>query len=85
MIPGNDDSMSSIDLFLNAISSTIINTRSKFIKPVAQDSEKKPTESNAKTFKKKQVVDLKTESIKPDTKTEEKVMENNPIVDDKEV
>ena len=53
MIPGNDDSMSSIDLFLNAISSTIINTRSKFVKPVAQNSEKKPIESTAKTFDKK--------------------------------
>ena len=86
MIPGNDDSMSSIDLFLNAISSTIINTRSKFIKPVAQNSEKKPIQSStAKTFKKKQVIDLKTESVKPASKTEEKVMESNPEADNKEV
>jgi hypothetical protein len=77
--------MSSIDLFLNAISSTIINTRSKFVKPVAQNSEKKPIESTAKTFKKKQVIDLKKESVKPTAKTEEKVTENNSAADNKEV
>ena len=81
MIPGNDDSMSSIDLFLNAISSTIINTRSKFVKPVSQDSEKKPIESTAKTFKKKQVIDPKIESVK----TEEKTKESNSTEDNQEV
>jgi small subunit ribosomal protein S2 len=81
MIPGNDDSMSSIDLFLNAISSTIINTRSKFVKPVDQSSEKKPIESTAKTFKKKQVIDPKIESVK----TEEKTKESNSTEDNQEV
>ena len=81
MIPGNDDSMSSIDLFLNAISSTIINTRSKFVKPVDQSSEKKPIESTAKTFKKKQVIDPKIESVK----TEEKIKESNSTEDNQEV
>jgi small subunit ribosomal protein S2 len=84
MIPANDDSMSSIDLFLNAISSKIINTRSKFVKPVTQDSEKKPVESAAKTFKKKQVIDLKTESVKPATKQEEET-KNNSAENNKEV
>ena len=85
MIPGNDDSMSSISLFLNAISSTIINTRSKFVKPVAQNSEKKPIEATPKTFKKKQVIDLKTKSVESVAKTKEKVMESNSTENNKEV
>ena len=72
MIPGNDDSMSSIELFVKEITEIIINTKSKFVK--AADSslkkeQKSKTDSSVtktKSLKKKQVIDAKTIDNKED-------------------
>lgn len=64
MIPGNDDSMSSIDLFLKSVTDVIMNTKSKFIKPASQANEGKPTDSSAKMVKKKQVLEVEVKSDK---------------------
>ena len=66
MIPGNDDSMSSIDLFLKSVTDMIINTKSKFVKPATQNVDSKSKESTTKTVKKKQVLDIEAKSDKKD-------------------
>ena len=64
MIPGNDDSMSSINLFLKAVTDVILTTKSKFIKPAAQNTDAKSLESTTKTIKKKQLQDVEPVSDK---------------------
>ena len=71
MIPGNDDSMSSIELFVKEITEIIINTKSKFVKAApsipSQESKNKSNSSVTKTksIKKKQIVDTDDASTKP--------------------
>jgi small subunit ribosomal protein S2 len=84
MIPGNDDSMSSIELFVKEITNIIINTKSKFTKAVAAPSKEieKTSDSSVtktKSLKKKQVIDLdKQESkFKKNTSEEKKITEDN--------
>ena len=64
MIPGNYDSMSSIDLFLKAVTDVILTTKSKFIKPAGENKDDKSPESTTKTIKKKQVLDVESISNK---------------------
>ncbi len=65
MIPGNDDSMSSIELFVKEITDIIISTKSKFVKTAttsSQKEEKSKADSSitkTKSLKKKQVIDVK--------------------------
>ena len=72
MIPGNDDSMSSIELFVKEITEIIINTKSKFVKAVPstppKETKNKSNSSVTKTksIKKKQIVDTDDTSTKPD-------------------
>ena len=68
MIPGNDDSMSSIELFVKEITNIIINTKSKFSKAVTSPSKEvkaKADSSNVKTksLKKKQVIDINKKEL----------------------
>ena len=72
MIPGNDDSMSSIELFVKSVSQIISSTKTKFIKPSSADSktsEKIALTDKTKTIKKKQVIDVKASAcfINPPT------------------
>ena len=71
MIPGNDDSMSSIELFVKEITNVIINTKGKFSKAVTttNDAKTKTNSSITKTknLKKKQVIDLDKNKVSPDT------------------
>ena len=63
MIPGNDDSMSSIELFVKEITNIIVNTKSKFVKTASTKVEKPQPDSSVtktKSLKKKQVIDTKT-------------------------
>ena len=63
MIAGNDDSMSSIELFVKEITNIIVNTKSKFVKTASTKDEKPKSDSSAtktKSLKKKQVIDAKT-------------------------
>ncbi len=83
MIPGNDDSMSSIELFVKEITNIIINTKSKFTKAVAAPS--KETEKNSdssitktKSLKKKQVIDIDNQ----ESKTNDKSSKERKITDD---
>jgi small subunit ribosomal protein S2 len=81
MIPGNDDSMSSIELFVKEITNIIINTKSKFTKAVAAPSkeiEKKSDSSVTKTksLKKKQVIDLDKQESKFKNNTSEEKKNN---------
>ena len=85
MIPGNDDSMSSIDLFLKSITDVILSTRSKFIKPAGQHNDAKSNETATKTIKKKQVLDLEATSKKENTKTLGSQLESDSSKDKKEV
>ena len=83
MIPGNDDSMSSIELFVKEITNIIIDTKSKFTKAVAVPSkeiEKKSDSSITKTksLKKKQVIDLD----KQDSKSKDSTSEVKKTTDD---
>mgnify|MGYP001375089849 CR=1 FL=1 len=76
MIPGNDDSMSSIELFVKSVSQIISSTKTKFIKPSCADSktsEKIALTDKTKTIKKKQVIDVKgkIENIKTKNLDEE--------------
>ena len=70
MIPGNDDSMSSIELFVKEITEIIINTKSKLVKAAAstppKESKNKSDSSVTKTksIKKKQIVAADDTSIK---------------------
>ena len=65
MIPGNDDSMSSIELFVKEITDIIISTKSKFVKTAATSSQKEEKSkadssiTKTKSLKKKQVIDAK--------------------------
>jgi small subunit ribosomal protein S2 len=69
MIPGNDDSRSSIELFIKAISETIIKTKSKFSKPATQDStNKKATTEKPRSIKKKHVIKVEPKQDKPKTR-----------------
>ena len=70
MIPGNDDSMSSIELFVKEITDIIINTKSKFVKAAPMPTKETKTKSNSsitktKNLKKKQVVDIDDTSNEP--------------------
>ena len=71
MIPGNDDSMSSIELFVKEITNVIINTKGKFSKAAtsSKDTKTKADSSTTKTknLKKKQVIDLEKNKLSPDT------------------
>ena len=63
MIPGNDDSMSSIELFVKEITNIIVNTKSKFVKTASTKEERPKSDSSVtktKSLKKKQVIDTKT-------------------------
>jgi len=66
MIPGNDDSMSSIELFVREITNIIVNTKSKFVKATSATSSKNDKSKSdssvtkTKSLKKKQVIDAKT-------------------------
>ena len=67
MIPGNDDSMSSIELFVKSISKIISTTKGKFVKPSTSDSkesQKTMSAENTKTIKKKQIIDIKNEDVR---------------------
>ena len=66
MIPGNDDSMSSIELFVKSISKIISTTKGKFVKSSTSDSkesQKTMSAENTKTIKKKQIIDVKNEDV----------------------
>ena len=70
MIPGNDDSMSSIELFVKEITDIIINTKSKFVKAAPTPSKESKNKSNSsitktKNLKKKQIVDTNDVSKEP--------------------
>jgi len=71
MIPGNDDSMSSIELFVKEITEIIINTKSKFVKaapstPIKETKNKSNSSvTKTKSIKKKQIVDTDDASSKP--------------------
>ena len=71
MIPGNDDSMSSIELFVKEITNVIINTKGKFSKTAtpSKDAKTKTDSSITKTknLKKKQVIDLDKNKVSSDT------------------
>ena len=67
MIPGNDDSMSSIELFVKSISKIISTTKGKFVKSSTSDSkesQKTMSTEKTKTIKKKQIIDVKNEDVK---------------------
>ncbi len=70
MIPGNDDSMSSIELFIKAISETIMKTKSKFSKPATnKDSvNEKTATTKSRSIKKKQVINVEPKQDKPKTR-----------------
>jgi len=70
MIPGNDDSMSSIELFVKEITDIIINTKSKFVKAAPTPQKESKNKSNSsitktKNIKKKQIVDTNDVSTEP--------------------
>lgn len=56
MIPGNDDSMSSINLFVREISKTIINKKSKSLNPAKKTINKSESTPKSKSLKKKQMI-----------------------------
>ena len=67
MIPGNDDSMSSIELFVKSISKIISTTKGKFVKSstsASKESQKTMSAENTKTIKKKQIIDVKNEDVR---------------------
>jgi len=69
MIPGNDDSMSSIELFVKEISETIMKTKSKFSKAAIKDStNEKTTTEKPRSIKKKQVIKVEPKQDKPKTR-----------------
>jgi small subunit ribosomal protein S2 len=69
MIPGNDDSMSSIELFVKEITEIIINTKSKFVKaapstPLKETKNKSNSSvTRTKSIKKKQIADTDEASV----------------------
>ena len=68
MIPGNDDSMSSINLFVKEISKTIINTKSKSLRPAKNTINKSENTHKSKSFKKKQIIDVEQKQDKVNLK-----------------
>ena len=66
MIPGNDDSMSSIELFVREISDIISNH--------VQQDQSKPHNQNSsrKSFKKKQVIEVQKDKSKQKSQTKKK-------------
>ena len=58
MIPGNDDSMSSISLFVKEISKTIINTKAKSLSPAKNTINKSENIPKSKSLKKKHIIDV---------------------------
>ena len=68
MIPGNDDSMSSIKLFIKEISETIMKTKSKFSKPATKDfANEKSAVEKPKSLKNKQIINVEPKKNKPKT------------------
>ena len=68
MIPGNDDSMSSLELFIKEISGTIMKTKNKFSKPATKESvNEKTAPVKPKSFKKKKVIKVEPKQDKPKT------------------
>ena len=69
MIPANDDSMSSIELFVKEITEIIINTKSKFVKaapstPLKETKNKSNSSvTRTKSIKKKQIADTDEASV----------------------
>ena len=61
MIPGNDDSMSSINLFSSEIAKTIKQNKMK-----TNQKESKPMNTRSKSVKKKQVIDVDNKKIETD-------------------
>ena len=68
MIPGNDDSMSSINLFVKEISKTIINTKSKSLRPAKNTINKSENTHKSKSLKKKQIIDVEQKADKVNLK-----------------
>ena len=68
MIPGNDDSMSSISLFVKEISKTIINTKSKSLRPAKNTINKSENTHKSKSLKKKQIIDVEQKQDKVNLK-----------------
>jgi small subunit ribosomal protein S2 len=68
MIPGNDDSMSSINLFVQEIAKTIINTKSKSLKPAQNTSNKSENTPKSKSLKKKHIIDVEQKQDKVNLK-----------------
>mgnify|MGYP001261549536 FL=1 len=68
MIPGNDDSMSSINLFVKEISKTIINTKSKSLRPAKNTINKSENTHKSKSLKKKQIIDVEQKQDKVNLK-----------------
>ncbi len=68
MIPGNDDSMSSINLFVKEISKTIINTKSKSLRPAKNTINKSENTHKSKSLKKKQIIDVEQKQDKANLK-----------------
>ena len=72
MIPGNDDSMSSIELFVKEITEIIVNTKSKFVKaapstpPKETKNKSNSSVTKTKSIKKKEIVNAGDTSKKPD-------------------
>ena len=78
MIPGNDDSMSSIELFVKSISKIISTTKGKFVKSSTSDSkesQKTMSAENTKTIKKKQIIDVKNEDVRSKNNSKVKKLE----------
>jgi len=74
MIPGNDDSMSSIELFIKAISETIMKTKSKFSKLATKGStDEKDTTAKPRSIKKRQVIKVEPKQDKPKTRTKKTI------------
>ena len=79
MIPGNDDSMSSIELFVKEISNIIKITKSKFIKPVSNTANS--GDPKQKSLKKKQVIDVESKTVKKNISLNKKTSEVKEPVD----
>ena len=83
MIPGNDDSMSSIELFVKEITDIIINTKSKFVKAAATSKDDKiktdTSETKTKSLKKKQVIQLEKGELESNksSSTKSDITDNN--------
>ena len=77
MIPGNDDSMSSLELFIKEISGTIMKTKSKFSKLAAKGStNEKATTEKPRSIKKRQVIKVEPKQDKPKTRAKKIIKVN---------